>query len=144
VRAQLILMSLLAVSGCTSYTPLQLGQATPGYDVRVTLSDQGSVDLVPRIGARARQLEGAIRQASDSILVLSVRHVTREGGGSDTYDSLDVTIPKQDIDVVERNQTSVSRSVLAAGAIVATALLAAKGAGDLSGGKGNGPPGTGK
>jgi hypothetical protein len=135
---------LPAAIGCTAYTPLQLGQSAPGYNVRVTLSDQGAVDLTPRIGARARQLEGTLRQTSDSAIVVSVRRVTREGGGDDNYDSLDVPIPAQDIAAVERSQTSVSRSVLTAGAIVATALLAAKGAGDFSGGKGTQPPPTGK
>jgi hypothetical protein len=123
---------------------LQLGQSSPGYNVRVTLSDQGAVDLTPKIGARARQLEGTLRQTSDSSIVLSVKRVTREGGGDDNYDSLDVPIPARDIAAVERSQTSVSRSVLTAGAIVATALLAAKGAGDFSGGKGTQPPPTGK
>jgi hypothetical protein len=135
---------LLGATGCTAYTPLQLGQSSPGYNVRVTLSDQGAVDLTPKIGARARQLEGTLRQTSDSSIVLSVKRVTREGGGDDNYDSLDVPIPARDIAAVERSQTSVSRSVLTAGAIVATALLAAKGAGDFSGGKGTQPPPTGK
>ena len=138
------IMGVLAAVGCTAYTPLQPGQSAPGYNVRVTLSDQGAVDLTPRIGARARQLEGTLRQTSDSAIVVSVRRVTREGGGDDNYDSLDVSIPAQDIAAVERSQTSVSRSVLTAGAIVATALLAAKGAGDFSGGKGTQPPPTGK
>jgi hypothetical protein len=136
-------MSLGAI-GCTAYTPLQFGQSAAGYNVRVTLSDQGAVDLTPKIGARARQLEGTLKQASDSSIVLSVRRVTREGGGDDNYDSLDVPMLAQDIATVERSQTSVSRSVLTAGAIVATALLAAKGAGDFSGGKGSQPPPTGK
>ncbi len=137
-------IGLFAPLACTAYTPLQIGQAMPGYSVRVTLSDQGAVDLAPKIGARARRLEGTLRQASDSAILLSVRRVTREGGGDDVYDSLDVRIPAQDIATVERNQTSVSHSVLTAGAIVATALLAAKGAGDITGGKTGGPPPTGK
>jgi hypothetical protein len=111
---------------------------SPGYIVRVSLSDQGAVDLAPKIGARARQLEGTLTEASDSILVMSVRRVTREGGGDDTYNDLPVSLPSRDVDAVERSKTSISRSVLSAGAIVATALLAAKGAGDASGGKDGG------
>jgi hypothetical protein len=144
VQRQALLVWSLATMGCTAYTPLRLGDAAAGYDVRVTLSDQGAVDLTPRIGARARQLEGTLRQASDSAMLLSVKRVTREGGGDDSYDSLDVPIPARDIGAVERNQTSISRSFLTAGAIVATALLAARGAGDVSGGRGGGPTGPGK
>jgi hypothetical protein len=103
------------------------------------------LDLVPKIGPRARVLEGTLKTATDSSLLLSVRRVTREAGGDDNYDSLEVLLPQQDIDTVERSQTSVRRSFMTAGAIVATALLAAKGAGDFGGGgKTAGNPGNGK
>jgi hypothetical protein len=144
IRSSLLLTSLSAAIACTAYTPLQLGQAAAGYNVRVTLSDQGAVDLTPRIGARAVQLEGTLHEASDSSILLTVRRVTRIGGGDDNYDALDVPIPAHDIETVERSKTSVSRSLLTAGAIAATALLAARGVGDVSGGKNGGPPGSGK
>src|SRR4051812_22223546 len=144
MRNGIVLTALLTTIACTAYSPLQLGQAAPGYNVRVTLSDQGAVDLTPKIGARAVQLEGTLREASDSSILLTVRRVTRIGGGDDNYDALDVPIPARDIETVERNQTSVARSFLTAGAIAATALLAARGAGDVSGGKNGGTPGSGK
>jgi hypothetical protein len=113
---------------------------SPGYNVRVSLSDQGAVDLAPKIGPRARQLEGTLTQASNSTIVVTVRRVTREGGGDDTYNDIPISLPSRDVDGVERSTTSVSRSVLTAGAIVGTALLAARGAGDISGGKDGGKP----
>jgi len=106
----------------------------------VRLSDKGAVDLSQRIGPRARQLEGTLKQATDSSMVLSVRRVTREGGGEDTYDGQDISIPSQDIETAEASRTSVSRSILAAGGILASAFLVAKGAGDISGGGSNRPP----
>lgn len=136
-------VSLLGIA-CTAYTPVQVGQAAPGYDVRVTLSDRGSLDLVAKIGGHARTLEGTLKQVSDSSMLLSVNRVTREGGGDDTYDALDLTIPAADVETMERSQTSVSRSVLTAGAIIATALLAARGAGDVLGGKNGGTTSSGK
>lgn len=138
IRRSLSSICILAVSACTTYTPLRVADMAPGYNVRVSLSDQGAVDLAPKIGARARQLEGTLTQASDSIIVMSVRRVTREGGGDDTYNDIPISLPSRDVDGVERSTTSVSRSVLSAGAIVATALLAARGAGDISGGKDGG------
>lgn len=143
LRGAASLLLIIAVS-CTEYTPVRLANAVPGYDVRVQLSDSGSVDLVPKIGPRARQLEGTLKQMTDTSLLVSVRRVTREGGGDDSYSDVEVLLPSRDIETVERNKTSVSRSILAAGAIVATAILAAKGAGDVSGGKNGGPPPPGK
>jgi hypothetical protein len=138
IRRGLMSICVLVVSACTTYTPLRVADMSPGYNVRVSLSDQGAVDLAPKIGARARQLEGTLTEASDSILLMSVRRVTREGGGDDTYNDIPITLPSRDVEGVERSTTSFSRSVLTAGAIVGTALLAARGAGDVSGGKDGG------
>jgi hypothetical protein len=135
---------VLVTVSCTVYTPVHGVEAAPGYDVRLHLSDKGAVDLAPKIGPRARQLEGTLRQVTDSSMVVSVRRVSREDQGQDTYDSLEITIPSQDIETAETSKTSVPRSVLAAGAIIASAFLVAKGAGDLSGGGGNKPPPGGK
>jgi hypothetical protein len=131
-------MCIVAMFACTSYTPLRMADMSPGYNVRVSLSDEGAVDLAPKIGARARQLEGTLMQASDSTIVMSVRRVVREGGGDDTYNDIPISLSSRDVESVERSRTSVSRSVLTAGAIVGTAILAARGAGDVSGGKNGG------
>lgn len=133
-RTVLASASFLTTTSCTAYTPIHGVEATPGNDVRLSLSDKGAVDLAPKIGMRARQLEGTLRQVTDSSMVVSVRRVVREDEGQDTYDALEITIPTQDIETAETSKTSVPRSILAAGGILASAFLAAKGAGDLSGG----------
>jgi len=138
INRSLISVCILAASACTTYTPLRVADMSPGYNVRVSLSDQGAVDLAPKIGSRARQLEGTLTQATDSSVVMSVRRVVREGGGDDTYSDIPLSLPSRDVEKVERSSTSVSRSFLTAGAIVGTALLAARGAGDFSGGKDGG------
>jgi hypothetical protein len=143
IRSSLISIGILIVSACTTYTPLRVADMSPGYNVRVSISDQGAVDLAPKIGPRARQLEGTLTQASDGAIVMSVRRVVREGGGDDTYSDIPISLPSRDIEGVERSTTSLSRSVLTAGAIVGTALLAARGAGDVAGGKDGGKPSAG-
>ncbi len=125
---------------CTVYTPVRGVEPSQGHDVRVTLTDAGAVAIAPKIGPRARQLEGTLKQMNDSSVLISVRRITREGGGDDTYDGNEISLARQDVELVERSKTSVSRSILAAGAVIASALLVAKGAGDLSGGKTGGPP----
>jgi hypothetical protein len=143
IRLALLSASLLTTAACTEYTPIHGIEATPGYDVRVRLTDKGAVDLVPRIGPRARQLQGTLKQVSDTSMVVVVRKVVREGGGEDTYEGQEISIPSQDIELAETSKTSVPRSILAAGGILASAFLIAKGAGDLSGGgSGKNPPPT--
>ncbi len=143
IRMAPLSVSILTMAACTAYTPIHGIEATPGYDVRVRLTDKGAVDLVPRIGPRARQLQGTLKQVSDTSMVVVVRKVVREGGGEDTYEGQEISIPSQDIELAETSKTSVPRSILAAGGILASAFLIAKGAGDLSGGgSGKKPPPT--
>lgn len=144
IRLALLSASLLTTAACTEYTPIHGTGVTPGYDVRVRLTDNGAVNLVPKIGPRARQLEGTLKQVSDTSMVVLVRKVVREGGGEDTYDGQEISIPSSDIELAETSKTSVSRSLLAAGGIIASALLIAKGAGDIGGGGSNRPPPTGR
>jgi hypothetical protein len=144
VRTALLTAPFFVTVSCTVYTPVRGVEAAPGRDVRLRLSDKGAVDLASKIGPRARQLEGTLRQVTDSSMVVSVRRVSREDQGQDTYDSLEITIPSQDIESAETSKTSVPRSLLAAGAIIASAFLVAKGAGDLSGGGSGKQPSGGK
>src|SRR4051794_7409490 len=128
---------------CTEYIPVRGavdGASSPA--VRVTLTDQGTVDVAPRIGLRARTLEGIVQSMTDSSLSLTVRKVSREGGIEDSYEGERLTLLARDYGAVETSRTSVSRSLLLTGAIIAGALLAAKGATDLSGGKTGGNPGS--
>jgi hypothetical protein len=143
-RAALVSMSVVTAASCTAYTPIHGVGAMPGSNVRLRLTDQGAVDLAPKIGPRARQLEGSLTQVTDSSMTVAIRRVMREGQGEDTYDGLEVSIPARDIERAEASKTSVSRSILAAGAILASAFLIAKGAGEISGGSGNRPPPVGQ
>ena len=140
--ALVLLVTLANLVACTEYTPVRTSPVDPARqpDVRVTLTDQGQLNVAPRIGLRARQLEGTLETMTDSSLSLSVRKVSREGGIEDSYTGEQLSLSARDFDAVETSRTSVARSVLVAGAILASVFLIAKGAGDVSGGKTAGPP----
>lgn len=139
--ALVLVASLFNLVACTEYTPVQNGvDATVGKEVRVRLTDQGTVDVAPRIGLRAQSVEGILQAITDSSLSLSVRKVSREGGIEDTYAGEQLSMARRDFETVETSRTSVARSLLLTGGLVAAALLLARGAVDLSGGKGSGPP----
>jgi hypothetical protein len=144
MRKGAVAISTLAAVACTTYAPIHGSEASPGYDVRIRLTDLGAVNLVPRIGPRARELDGTLTQVTDTSLVLSVRRVVREAGGEDSYAGEDVPLKSADFESVEASKASVLRSILAAGAVLASVFLVAKGAGDVSGGKTGGPPPPGK
>ena len=139
--AALLSLSFFNLVACTSYVPVRGSLDTAAHQaVRVTLTDQGRMDVGPRLGLRATRLEGVLEAITDSSLTLSVRKVSREGGIEDIYAGEELYLPARDFEIVERSKVSVSRSVLAAGALVVSALLIGRGAGDVSGGKTGGPP----
>ena len=139
--ALLVLGSFANLVGCTEYSPVRgMVDTRAQPDVRVTLTDQGQLDVASRIGLRARQLEGTLQTMTDTSLALSVRKVSREGGIEDHYTGEQLSLGARDFESVETSKTSIFRSVLVAGGILAASFLIAKGAGDLSGGKNGGPP----
>lgn len=126
---------------CTEYVPIRGPvDAAPQRSVRVTLTDQGTIDVAPTIGMRAQTLDGILQVVTDSSLSLSVRTVSREGGIEDSYAGEPVTLLRRDYESVAAGRTSVSRSLLLAGAIIAAALLVGAGAGDVFGGDSGGHP----
>lgn len=102
-------------------------------EVRVTLTDQGAIDVAPSIGQRAQRLQGVLRAMTDSSLALSVRKVWRQGGIEDSYAGEPLLLSRRDFETVEKSRTSARRTALLAGGVIAGALLIARGAGGLSG-----------
>jgi hypothetical protein len=136
--ALVLFANLLA---CTEYVPVR-GTVDPSAQpaVRVTLTDQGTIDVAPRIGMRAETLEGVLQSVSDSSLAMSVQKVSREGGIEDSYAGEPLTLLPRDYESVAKARTSVARSLVLAGGIIAGAFLLARGAGDLVGGDSGGHP----
>jgi hypothetical protein len=132
------LMNLLA---CTVYTPVRgtVDLATP-TNVRVTLTDQGQLTVAPRIGLRAHRLEGSLQGMTDTSLSLLVHSVSREGGVEDGYLGEQLSLNSRDYQAVETSKTSVIRSLLLTGVLIASTFLLAQGIGEISGTGGSKPP----
>ena len=145
VTALCVLLVLPHLLACTEYTAVRgVSDAGVQPQVRVTLTDQGRVDAAPRVGLRAQRVEGRLTSMTDSTLSLSVRKVTREGSIEDNYEGDELTLSARDYDAVEKSQTSVPRSILAAGAIIVSAFVVARVGGDVTGSKSGGPASGGK
>jgi hypothetical protein len=144
VTAGVVAVLFANLVACTEYIPVTgMVDAGPAPQVRVTLTDQGTVDVAPRLGLRAERIEGLLRGMSDSALTLTVRKVSRAGGIEDSYEGEQISLAPRDFDAVEKSRTSAPRSFLLAGAIVVGSFLIARGAGDIvGGGNGGHPPPT--
>jgi hypothetical protein len=137
-----MLMLFANVVACTEYTPVRGDlEVASQPQIRVTLTDKGTVAVAPRLGLRATQLTGTVQSMSDSSLSMTVQKVSREGGIEDTYTGEQVSLHGGDFEAVETSRTSVSRSLLLTAVIVIATFFVAKGVGDISGGGDTGPPG---
>ncbi len=144
MRRRLTAGVLLSCCACQAYTPISVTPATAAQDVRVNLTEAGMAASFGRLGSGAASMEGRLENVSDSTLSLSVTQLTRSGGDDEARASESVTIPRSQIASVEHRQTSVVRSLLAAGAAAGGAFLVARaiGNGDQTGAArgGGGPP----
>lgn len=144
MRKRLTAGVLLSCCACQAYTPISVTPATAAQDVRVNLNEAGMAASFGRLGSGAASMEGRLQNVNDSTLSLAVTQVTLSGGDDEARSSESVTIPRSQIASVERRQTSVPRSLVAAGAVIGGAFLVARalGNGDQTGSArgGGGPP----
>ena len=132
--------------GCYTYTPVDSAQVASGEPVRVVLTDEGSFTVARSIGPYGSSLDGRITQKDDSGFVMSVTQVKRRSGVEETWRGESVRIPRTMVSSMTLPKLSRTRSLLAAGGIVVTAmaLAAALGGGSALGGRGPGGGGSGK
>lgn len=137
----------VVAGGCHEYVPVRAGAPVPSGVVRVTLTDEGTVALGSTLGPRASVLEGRWLARTDTSVVIGVTQVTRIDGTEQTLNGDPITVAPSSIQNVGVVRTSVTRSLLLGGAIVAAAVLAAAGIGQgsgVGGGRGGGSQQPGK
>jgi hypothetical protein len=144
MRHLVLVLPFLMLAGCHSYRRIEAPAPSPGTQLRLELSDQGSVDVTGQVGPRAINIFGRLTASSTDTLALAVTGVERRGGIKEIWKGERVTVGRSSIAAISREAISWRRTslVLAAGA-AAYFLLAGIGGweGLVGGGKdGGGPP----
>jgi hypothetical protein len=122
-RAAVVLVFAQAVAGCYRMTPIEGSTPAPGRDVRLELSDQGSVLLAPLIGPRIGAIDGRAMESSDSALVLAVQAVVAQSGRSMAWSMERLTVPRSAVSHVSTRTLDTKKTWLAAGLTVVGAIL---------------------
>ena len=117
----LALVSVLSV-GCYSMTPIEGAAPAPGNDVRLDLSDEGSVRMAPLIGPRINAIDGRSVETSDTAYVLAVHSVVAQGGRSMAWSQERLAVPRTAVSSVRMRTLDAKRTWLAAGLTVVTAF----------------------
>lgn len=147
----------LLLAGCYRYAPLPpAAAATPGAEVRLYLTPDGSRRVAPTLGAQTTVVTGRAergpgergpdeRGRNDALLLL-VSSTTRAYGGTTQWVGERVAIPLDAIAQSERRVVDRPRSLLAGGGVALAAvagyaiLRAVRGGGSSAGG--DPPPAT--
>ena len=139
------LLAALAVggSGCYQSVPLASSPPPSGTRVMASLTQQGSAEMAPVIGAGASGVEGVVIRAEAAQWDLSMLRVEQVAGTDVVWNREVVTFPAGALGTVVERRFNQRRSFLTAGLITAGALLLARVFGsdvfDGGGGGGGGP-----
>ena len=138
MRRAITATAAMCCVGCQVYTPTDLNGWRQGEEVRVNLTDMGTMHAAAQVGPSASSVEGHVTQVTDSSVVLHVEDLTRLSGNDEPWNGETVTIARSDIASVQTRKTSVVKSVLIGGAIVAGVIFAGRsfGGGEANGGAG--------
>lgn len=138
LAAATMLLAPMSVS-CYTYLP-QSSTAGPGADVRVTLTDAGSLAIAPLVGPRIASLDGRVDRVDSDSLVLRVRKSTTMAGAENGWAGERLSIPATAVSNVFQKRLSTTRTAIAA-AVGVGLLAAAFIAGNSSNGGDPLPPG---
>lgn len=114
---------LLAVSsGCYRLTPIDGSAPEAGREVRLALSDEGSVRMAPLIGPRIGAIDGRVVASSDTALVVGVQAVVAQGGRSMAWNMERLTVPRSVVSSVHSRTLDRKKTWMVAGLGVVGAL----------------------
>lgn len=112
------------LSGCYSYVPISVSEATPNRVVAAEISDVGRVALAPQAGAEVARVEGELSERSDSALRITVAEVRYLNGITNKWQGQDVLLRPQDVKVMSARTFSRGRTAAAAALLGGLALAA--------------------
>ena len=112
----------LASAGCYKLTPIEASVPDAGTEVRVRLTDAGSVRLDPLIGARIVAVDGRTLQTNDSAIVLAVVAVVGQNGRSMAWSQERLSVPRDAVSSLLTRSLDKRKTWLVAGLSVLGAL----------------------
>jgi hypothetical protein len=146
-RSLVLTAALLAAgAGCYRLTPIDGGAPVGGLEVRLGLSDEGSVRMAPLIGPRISAIDGRTIESGDTaVVLLAVQAVVSQSGRSMSWNRERLSVPRSAVASYQTRTLDRKRTwiVAALGVVSAIALGEAFGLGTgfdglLGGGGGGG------
>jgi hypothetical protein len=118
-----VLISLCVA--CQTYSAVPFAGVRPGNDVRLTVTNEGSLSVAPTVGRNVAWVEGRVQSVDTSGITLRVESVSRGEDIDEKVDSSTVRLASSGISVAELRSFDKPKSFLVAGLITAGAIAAA-------------------
>ena len=112
----------LVASSCYRFTPIEGTAPAVGQEVRLSLSDEGSVRMAPLIGPRIDAIDGRIVQSADTSFVVAVEAVMTQNGRSMTWSMERLTVPRGAVSSIRTRTRDRRKSWIVAGLGVVGAI----------------------
>jgi hypothetical protein len=114
-RVLTIVSLVLVASSCYRLAPIEGASPTAGQEVRLSLSDEGSVRLAPLIGPRIEAIDGRTVQATDTAFVVAVEAVVTQAGRSMAWSMERLTVPRSAVSSIRTRTLDRKKSWIVAG-----------------------------
>ncbi len=111
-----------ALSACYEYTPPVTSSPTPGTEVRLTLTDAGSVAAASAVGPHVELVDGRIGKIDADSVVVMATQTTQRGGTENLWSGERVSVPRSSVASLGVRRISASRTALAAAVGVAVVV----------------------
>jgi hypothetical protein len=110
---------------CQTYSAVPFAGVRPGNDVRLTVTNEGSLAVVPTVGRNVAFLEGRVKSVDTSGVTLLVDRVNRGEDMDEKVDSSTVRLASSGISAAELRSFDKPKSLLVAGLITGGAIVVA-------------------
>ena len=123
-RSRVLAMASLFIvaSSCYRFTPIEGATPVSGQEVRLSLSDEGSVRLAPLIGPRIVAIDGRTVQTTDTAFVVAVEAVVTQSGRGMTWSMEQLTVPRSAVASIRTRTLDRRKSWIVAGLGVVGAI----------------------
>lgn len=118
-RTGLLMVLLMAASGCARWVPAPLGTVPPGSDVRLRLSEDGAERLAESTGSRTVEVTGELLQWEPQVLLSTV--LATPGRGIDPGLRQRLVVDPDEVLGIDVREVDRTRTGLLAGGVVAVA-----------------------
>lgn len=139
------LLLILFAASCFEYRGGPGDHLSAGRDVRITLTPEARSTLASRVGAQVRSINGIVRGADTSDVLIAMSRTTLTDGTEAQWSGDTVTIPTRDIALLEPRQMATSKTVVLIALVAGVAAAVALSIGlSTSSSSGSGPSGGAK